>query len=104
MILWGTLRLMLYGLRMTAWIILVKLRGLIQMICGVIMILGGGLTITSILYYVGFFQGNIDEPFWLPALFMVFGFFMTIAGSLAIVFYDTLLFKLQPDDREIVYF
>jgi len=104
MILRGTLRLMLYGLRMAVWLILCKLRGLVQMLCGLMMIAGLGLTITFLLSCVGVIGYNSDDPFWFLALVGGFGFLMTIAGSFAIVFYDALLFKLQPKDREIIYF
>jgi len=104
--LWAMVRLVLYGLRMSAWIILTMLRKPIQMMCG-FMITGGlfgGMILMPLILYFGGIERNIEQPFWIYALFMGIGFFMTVAGGLGSVFYDTLLFKLQPEDREIIYY
>jgi len=103
--LWAMVRLVLYGLRMATWIILTMLRRPVQMMCG-LMVLGGsvGSILWVLILYFGGAERGIEHPFWMYALFIGTGFFMTIVGGLGAVFYDTLLFKLQPEDRDIIYY
>jgi len=103
---WAIMRLVLYGLRMAVWLILTMLRKPIQMMCG-LMITGGlfgGMILMPLILYFGGIERNIEHPFWIYVLFMGLGFCMMVGGALVTVFYDALLFKLQPEDREIIYY
>jgi len=105
-VLWQPVRLMLYGLRMTAWFILTMLRGPVRILCGFITLAGlvGGMILTPVMMYIGQIEHIVEPPSLSYAMCIGLGFFMTVAGSLAMVFYDTLLFKLQPKDRDIIYY
>lgn len=96
----------LYGLRMAAWFMLSILRRPIQIVLGLLTFAGwiGGVIAWPLLLYYGEQPGSGPYEWQQYAMFIGVGLAMGILCPLMLVRYDSLLFRLQPQDRHIVYY
>jgi hypothetical protein len=102
----ASLRTSLYGMRMGIWILLTTMRRPVQFVSRLVAaggVFGGMIIMPTILYFGGEERGQ-EFSFALYAGFFGVGVAMLIGGGLVSVGYDKLLFKLQPEDREIIYY
>ena len=96
----------LYGIRMGLWLLLTMLRRPVQVASLLVTaggLFGGMIIMPAILYFGGGERGQ-EFPLVMYAAFIGLGFVMFIGGGLLSVFYDKLLFKLQPEDRDVIYY
>lgn len=95
----------LNSLRFALWVILMGLRYPVQWVFGGLTI-GGllGMTVIPLLAYFGGYPAGeeLDAGFYM--FWIGFGLACLILSPLILVGYDALLFKLQPDDRDVIYF
>lgn len=101
-----SLRTALYGVRMGLWLLLTLLRRPIQFIALLATaggLFGGMIIMPAILYFGGGERGQ-EFPLGMYAAFIGLGFVMFVVGGILSVFYDKILFKLQPEDREVYYY
>lgn len=99
-------RLALYGVRMAVWTMLTILRRPMQLVCGLVTFsgfIGGVILMPAILAYANANRGS-DFGWEAFALFIGVGLAMGILAPIVAVKYDSLLFWLEPKDRQTVYF
>ncbi|WFS69605.1 hypothetical protein CFBP4996_26630 (plasmid) [Agrobacterium leguminum] len=97
---------MAYALRMTAWVILNMLRRPVIVVCGFLTVagwVGGVILAPALLWYANAYKGSAFgwEMF---AMMIGLGLIMGVVSPVVMVKYDSLLFRLQPDDRNIIYY
>ena len=62
------------------------------------------MLIMPAILYIGGTERAQPFPLGIYATFVGIGFLCFVGGGLLVVFYDTLLFKLQPQDRKVIYY
>ena len=98
-------RMALYGVRMAAWTILTTLRRPVKLVCGLMTFSGwiGLIVMPALLAYANANRGS-DFGWEAFALFIGVGLAMGLLSPIASVKYDSLLFRLEPKDRQTLYY
>lgn len=100
-----SLRFTLWALRMAAWKLLTFARGPVKITFGLVTVsgwIGGVILMPALLWYANAYKGSDFGP-GMFALFIGVGLAMGLIGPVILVKYDSLLFRLQPEDRITVY-
>lgn len=93
------------GLRFALWLILMALRYPVQWVFGGLTI-GGllGMIVMPLLAYFGGYPTDREVDAGFYVFWIGLGLGCLIICPLIVVGYDALLFKLQPNDRDVIYF
>jgi len=104
-ILLGALGFIVHGLRAAAWVMLTALRKPILFVLGFGTFAGwiGGCIVWPLIMYYGGRDNGMEFGWHMYAYFIGLGAAMGTLCPLMMVGYDSLLFRLQPKDREVIY-
>ncbi|MBB3948427.1 hypothetical protein GGQ73_004414 [Rhizobium skierniewicense] len=98
-------RFILWSLRMAAWKLLTFARGPVTIVCGFTTVagwVGGVVLMPALLWYANAYRGS-DFGFGMFGGAIAIGLTMGLIAPVIMVKYDSLLFRLQPEDRITIY-
>ncbi|WP_285295542.1 hypothetical protein [Aureimonas altamirensis] len=101
-----TFRPVIWGMRMGLWLMLTFLRRPMVLLCGLITFsgwIGGMLMAPALLAYGNAYRGS-DFGWQAFVLVMGVGLVMGLVAPAVMVKYDALLFRIQPQDRQTIYY
>lgn len=101
-----TFRPVLWAFRMALWAMLTFLRRPVQLLCGFITFsgwIGGVVLMPALLFYANAYRGS-DFGWQFFAVVIGVGVVMGVVAPVVMVKYDSLLFRIQPQDRQTIYY
>lgn len=98
-------RVTFWALRMAAWKLLTFARGPMTIVCGFTTVagwVGGVVLMPALLWYANAYRGS-DFGLGMFGGAIAIGLAMGLIAPVIMVKYDSLLFRLQPEDRITIY-